>query len=249
VPVLGTGARLDEEESMKTFRLIPSTRWVLMPVTAGLAVVWACAGGPGPGTPAQNVMRVHFDAANRVQMAIVAGDLRTARAAAADVWAAESAPDLGPDAVPYIRAIQERARDVRNASIYGEAALATGRLAAACGSCHVQFQGGPRLAYAEAPPDGSGLDRHVVRHVWAADRLWEGLLGPSSEAWQLGAELLAHDELGGAQLSATAMRHASRLNEFAAEALDTTDPQERGVLYGRILSTCGACHAEAPGGA
>jgi cytochrome c553 len=192
-------------------------------------------------------MRVHFDAATRIQMALVRGNLHDARSAAEDIWAAERVPDLGPEAIPYIREVQDRARDVRDAFIYGEAAQATGRLAAACGTCHARFDGGPRLDYAGGPPEGSGLARHVVRHVWAADRMWEGLLGPSDDAWRLGADLLANDELGGDLLSATAARHAARLNDLAAEALDTTGQDERGVQYGRILSTCGACHAEAPG--
>lgn len=235
---------------MKMFRPTPRIRWVLMPGALVAAALWACAGGAGPGStasPVQNVMRVHFDAATRVQMAIVAGDLPTARSAAADIWAAERMPDLGPEAIPYVRAVQNRARDVRDAPIYGEAAVATGRMAAACGACHVRFDGGPLISTEATPPDGSGLERHVVRHVWAADRLWVGLLGPSDAAWRLGATLLAEDDLGGSSLSAAAARHAVRLNEFAAQALRTDDPDERGVMYGRILSTCGACHAEAPG--
>lgn len=233
---------------MRTIRR-PSVRSTVLSGTAALALLltWACAGGPGPGNATQNFMRGHFEAASRIQMAILRGDLQAARPAAEAIWAVDRLPDMGLESIAYVRAVQDRAREIRDAGIYGEAAVATGRLAAACGACHVAFDGGPRISYQQPPPEGEGFGRHMVRHVWAADRLWEGLLAPSDEAWRLGAELMAEDDMATTRLSSAAERHAVRLRELAREAVETSDPEARGVLYGRILSTCGACHAEAPG--
>jgi hypothetical protein len=212
------------------------------------AVAGACATATVSGTATQNRMWAHFDAAARVQAAIVQGHLQGARSPAEAIWAVESVPGLGPEADPYIRVVREHARQIRDASTYGQAAQATGRLAAACGACHQALGGGPRLQYRlEDVPAGAGLDRHATRHAWAADRLWEGLLGPSDDGWQLGARLLAEDPLASANLSSIGAGHAARLNALGREALEVVDPAQRGDVYGRILSTCGACHAEEPG--
>jgi hypothetical protein len=101
-------------------------------------------------------------------------------------------------------------------------------------------------------PEGkeSSVAADMQRHLWAADRMWEGLVGPSDTAWQAGVVALAD-----AQLAPEAMADdrtlpkevfalAEQAHEIGAKGGDEKDPAKRAELYGRYLGTCAACHAE-----
>jgi cytochrome c553 len=211
-----------------------------------LVFAGACSAAGNFGTPVQTRMAVHFASAVRIQSALVHGDLDAARGPAETIWAADRIPDFGADADPYVVEVREEARNIREARSYAEAVAATGRLAAACGDCHERFDGGPNFQVS-AEPTGADRDAHMTRHVWAADRLWEGLLMATGGPWPAGAAVLAEDLLSGSDLFAAAARHAERLAELGREALEVTERRDRAVVFGQVLATCGACHAEDPG--
>jgi len=88
----------------------------------------------------------------------------------------------------------------------------------------------------------------MARHVWAADRMWVGLLGPSNAAWLDGArdfqggwldtqEVLVDPE-DRIQMRAL-VRH---VYDLGAEAAQATEPHRRAEIYGEFLATCADCH-------
>lgn len=134
----------------------------------------------------------------------------------------------------------------RDAGTLATAATALARVGAACASWH-QVLGKPDLRPGEAPAEGSGAQLHMVRHQWAADRLWDGLIAPSDESWIKGAEALADAPLAPGELapeqsvSPQVTQLASNVHAQAHAARGL--PQEmRGGAYAELLRTCSGCH-------
>ncbi len=212
-------------------------------VLGALAALQACASGPGVGSPTDYQMWIHFEDARRIQSAIVAGDLGSARRAARSLAAVQGVAGIGPEGEPYVRRIVDLAGTIRDTPTFGEAAAATAELAAACGDCHSAFDGGPVFVHGP-PPEDRGFTGHMILHSWAADRMWEGLLAPSLVMWRRGAEVFRDQPLDAAVLTPAAMVYARRLHELGREAEGLADLERRAVQYGRILEQCAGCHAE-----
>jgi mono/diheme cytochrome c family protein len=212
--------------------------------TVGGLVLIGCAGTP----PAEERMFDHFSRAGHVQTALILGDLNGARRPAR--WLAESAdfPD-GGDA--WVDQLRRSARAVVEASSVDQAADAAGEMAASCAGCHGEL-GGPRFGTGPGVEEGGTVASHMVRHLWAMDRMWEGLIGGSDEAWDRGARVLADQEPevripGGPSTAAL----ARSLHREASSAMDAV-PERRPAAYASLVKTCAACHivtgvADAPG--
>ena len=74
-----------------------------------------------------------------------------------------------------------------------EAAAGAARIAEACGACHEQNDVRVVVLGENAAPWNNTLAARMGRHIWAADRMWAGLIGHSDEAWVRGAQLLVDD--------------------------------------------------------
>lgn len=212
-------------------------------VGAALATAWACAGGPRLGSPTDYQMWLHFEEAGRIQSAMIQGDLTRARQAARTLADAPTAPGIGAGGERHVRELVAWARTIRDAAAFGEAAVATGHLAATCGECHDEVGGGPTFIHG-APPDDRGFTGHMILHAWAADRMWEGLMQPSATLWRDGAEVFREEPLHGGILTPAADVFARRLHELARQAEGLRDLRRQAVMYGEILEQCSGCHAE-----
>ena len=90
----------------------------------------------------------------------------------------------------------------------------------------------------------------MVRHLWAADRMWEGLVGPSEAAWTAGAEAMAETQpaMAGALRASVSGQGAGvfleELGLLAQEAKDARGIDARADVYGRLLGTCDRCHSQ-----
>ena len=224
-----------------------SARRTALLATTGFAVILgvACGGGARLSSTTDLKMQVHFDQAAALQEAMINGDLTSAREAALVLVAAPSMSDFGPDGEEYAKELSSHAGMIRDARTYGEAAVATGLLAATCGDCHAAMGGGPMFS-SNLPPEDRGFTGHMIAYRWAADRMWEGLLSNSTDRWLSGVDVFATiDPLeGGGGLSAASDDFSTRLHELAAQARDVGNPQARGHLYGQLLRQCSGCHAE-----
>jgi cytochrome c553 len=141
------------------------------------------------------------------------------------------------------------AGDVARAGTLPDAALATGRMGATCGSCHQATRAGVRIPVVTTPEAGASTPSSRMRaHYWAADRMWEGLIGPSDEAWLAGARILADTAAWTASL-ATAARAAdarvlaAQLQVLGRRALAASGQTDRAAIHGEALATCSGCHS------
>jgi hypothetical protein len=224
--------------------MIASARRTALFATTGFAVVLAvaCASGARSGSTTHLQMQVHYEAAGQIQAAMVAGDLAAAREGARIL--ADNPTDLGPAGQEHADDLAALVRTIRTARTFGEAADATGLMAATCGDCHDAMGRGSTFSSAD-PPQDLGFTGHMIAHSWAADRMWEGLLSHSTEKWIAGVDVFGADEpLHGGGLTPASDAFARRLHQLAAEARDVTDPHDRGRLYGQMLRQCSGCHAE-----
>src|SRR5688572_1467156 len=147
-----------------------------------------------------------LDLARAVEMLLVRGDLAEARPLARMIAESPEAPDER-----WRRAgmrLRNEAAGIAYANDLDEALRAASRLARACAECHEEAGGVlsvvPRMRSNAQPRD---------RHVWATDRLWEGMIGNADDPWLAALDSLAR----GASPLATHEAFARDLQELAIE--------------------------------
>lgn len=211
-----------------------------------LVPLGACAGWPsGQEEPVTRHMYAHFGRLGEIQTAVIRGDLDGARRSARML--AEHPPLEGfPTSLDsYEDEMRTLAREAGGAASLETAADLTARMASTCGACHRAYEGGPRMDPGGHAARGSDTADRMLRHLWGADRMWEGLLGPSDELWRRGAGTLAEEE-GWSDLpsgySEESERLAERVRRVARVARRVDDEARRADLYGDLLETCSGCH-------
>ena len=182
-------------------------------------------------------MQRHFDDLRAVERLLVAGKLAEAKSRAfllsrpaRDIWSIDA-----------LR-VSEAALALSGAATLDEACRLEAIVAAACADCHRRGGSPPAFRRAlEAPPDDPAPRARMVRHQWAADRLWEGIVGASDEAWRAGLEVMAAQPLP--SLAEAAGHRLQRLAAAALSELPRDTPAARAQAYGELLVTCTACHS------
>lgn len=191
-------------------------------------------------------MHENFDLLRTIEKRVIHGKLDEARALARGLADAPDEPGLGPWAHHQI-AVRERAAALARAKTVAEASIAEARLAVACAGCHVDAGVSPEFRTASsAPADGNTIAARMARHVWATDRLWQGIVGGDDESWSAGLDVLAQTPLKQSTWSANRVELARRLQQLADQARTRTRtdaPADRARIYGELLTTCSACHA------
>jgi len=191
----------------------------------------------------------HFGHASEVQNAVIHGDLDAVRAPAEWLASHDAMDGLPKGSEAYLAGLRQAAAQAVGASDLPGAAKATAAIATACGDCHSRYDVGPRFTPGAGPPDeGGSVSAHMIRHVWAADRMWEGLIGPSDASWAAGARSLAdaplepHEVTGDAEQAPAAGAFAREVHDLGARAERTKGGKARGELYGELLTSCIGCH-------
>jgi hypothetical protein len=193
-------------------------------------------------------MQAHFDAIVAIRDALIAGNLDNAKAEAKRITGDRVEP-LITSWREYVGEIRQWAATVETATGLEEAAAAAAELARACGHCHSGHSVPLDLGTSEPADATPGTIPQMRRHQWAAERMWEGLVGPSEARWNRGASQLVRSALTPAQAldsqtAARVARLAARVQALGEEAheLPATAWDTRSATYGRFLSTCAACH-------
>lgn len=143
--------------------------------------------------------------------------------------------------------VRAAAASLARSATVEEACRRTATLAGECAGCHVasgvmpEFASPPKL-----PPDGTSIDARMARHLWAGDRLWEGVIGGVDDSWRTGLDVLAATPLPATTLGTEREALARQLQRLAKRGHDVK-ATERPAAYGDILATCAACHAKRPG--
>jgi hypothetical protein len=204
-----------------------------------LAAIAACA--RQPETPAEH-MQEHFAHVERVRDAVMAGDLDAARRPAEWLAGHEVMDGIPTGWEQHVTQMRRLAQMVVDAQDFAAAASATADMGGLCGGCHQSLDEGAQFTIVVVPSEESGVIAHMLRHEWAADRLWEGLIGPSDESWRVGAEALGEAALEPQDTPEEVGVLARQVHELGAQAAETFGFTDRAALYGRLITSCARCH-------
>jgi len=191
-------------------------------------------------------MHARYAAARTLTEAVARSDLEAAHRSATTLAALDE-PDALPAWRPYVVSVQAAGRAVLASASISAAARTAATLGERCASCHVAIQARIVFAPEPRPLDDPGLAREMLRHGWAANQLWQGLIAPSDERWNAGAQALSTAPLGevaqhGIPGFDDDIDDTARVRLFATRALTARDPGSRAALYGDLLATCAHCH-------
>lgn len=210
----------------------------------------ACLGtsGQNGNSPLQAHMLGHYDRAGAVHHGLMSGDINAAQRAAEWIATHPEIHDMPPGSDPYDGEVRAFAGQVAESSTLRNAANAASHMASSCGDCHRANRVEPRFLMGTAPPGGEGAMAEMARHVWAADRMWVGLLGPSDAAWMDGVRgfqggwLDTQEVLVDPDDRIHMEALVRQVYDLGAQAAQATQPQERAEIYGEFLTTCADCH-------
>lgn len=237
------------------FHQLATTALLLTAVFGLAACVSAEDESSKPSASFAEHMHGHLDQISAVKAAVIAGDLAAVREPAA--WLAEHEQPPGmPDAwAPYIDNMRMQAKAAASATNLETVASAVSEMARSCGDCHQASGFAVAFGFDQRPPgDVQNLMTQMQRHLWAADRMWDGLIGPSDKAWEWGTEMLSEVTLTSAQIT-TEPAKEEQVDELVQEIRavgnqGNTAPagESRSAVYGRFLSLCANCHSLTGGG-
>jgi len=200
-------------------------------------------------------MHSHLDRVIAIKAAVIDGNLDAVRAPA-NWLATHNPPGSIPAAfLPFEEEMRNFARLAATAETLDTAAAAVSQIGQACGDCHLASGLAVSFGYASPPPDDQASTvSQMQRHLWAADRMWAGLIGPSDAAWDSGSGILANLNLKASNLTKDP-RKQTRVDELVREirvvgasGVDAVSTETRTVVYGELLSLCASCHSLTGGG-
>ena len=186
-----------------------------------------------------------------IKSLIIMANLDGAREPAAWLADHETVAGLPANFEPYVGLMREYAREINNAPDLKSAAIPVSGMARTCSNCHLVNDVEIEFGYDQVPAEWSDTVSHMQRHQWAADRLWEGLIGPSDAAWHRGTDMLVDVPLHPADLldespvdidSEGFDRIARRIHVLAGQGTNARTPTQRSELYGEMLGLCAECH-------
>lgn len=190
-------------------------------------------------------MKAHFRDALLIRQAVIDGTPERASAPATVLVELQALDELPAGWRGFVERMQDAARRITDSTSSAQAAAAAADLGVSCGMCH-ETHGGPKASAEPAPEAGTTLENRMKAHVWASERLWEGLYVPSDQAWKAGAARLSTAPFPEELLKAGGVHARSAASEFvklAARAPSKKTVDARAKLYAEMLVTCGACHA------
>jgi hypothetical protein len=194
-------------------------------------------------------MQDHFAWATAMKAAVIDGKLDDVTGPAKKLVESGFGTNLPEDWEAHLGDMKAAAKLAAEANDIQGAALALGHVGTACGTCHAKL-GGPQLVLGEPPGEASGAKVHMQRHVWAADRMWEGLMAPAPDAWKKGSEALIQAPLSkealveGQSVPDEIAALAKSVHELGAKGRELTESDARASLYGQFLATCAECHGK-----
>ncbi|HWO25943.1 MAG TPA: hypothetical protein VNO30_44725 [Kofleriaceae bacterium] len=194
-------------------------------------------------------MHVRVAATRRLERGIVFGSLDAVHTEAGLVAKLDE-PDLPAAWRTYVDQIRAAAGQIEQAQDLVTAARTSAVLGRRCAQCHEAASAKIAFAKEAPPPPGPKLPSHMASHEWAAARLWEGLIGPSSDRWLEGARALAKAPLAivaeGDNLppEVAVGNDVARIRLLATRAQVAKTQDERAALYGDLLATCARCHGK-----
>lgn len=207
---------------------------------------------PPPERSIEDFMADHFLIATFSRDAVINGDLESLREPLTALAQHDYAGVAPGGWMPWIAELQQAASLTAQAQRLDAAASGVAALARVCGGCHEAQGRGPHYVQAhedDAPRGSRTLADRMYRHMWALDRLWEGLTAPSDQAWVAGAKALARvaaePSAQSAALSPSLLAALAELRALSIDVTEATTLDKRANVYGLLLATCADCHTHA----
>lgn len=196
-----------------------------------------------PRSPEAEAMHAWFLAIGAAEHAVVRGDATAAREEGREL--AEKLHGAAPPGawLAVVSEITREADALAHAETLEAAGSSVARLAGHCGDCHASLGVEAALPALESmPPRRPARDPSMTMkwHGWAADRMWEGLVGPSDDRWVRGTATFV--ALPGCEAAQTRCESTRALAQRAHVAVTLED---RAAIYGTLLATCADCHVAA----
>jgi len=198
-----------------------------------------------------NHMHEYLSRITTIKSFIIMGNLDRVRDSATWLVEHETVPGLPENFELYVEKMRSHAREVVGASDLKSAARSASRMAHTCGSCHLVNNIEIQFGFDTMPEDWADSITHMQRHQWAADRLWEGLIGPSDVAWSRGTDMLVDVPLSPAKFFNEATdgvdlaaldEIAHRVHVLGGRGTNIRTLDARSTLYGELLGLCADCH-------
>ena len=192
------------------------------------------------------LMKTHFAFAEDMRDAIVNGDVVSLHQSAKQLSKPVPVKDLPDQWKAYLDGMRAAAARLDGEYDIARAAGKFTALAGACANCHQVAGVLPAVKAYPAPPPDLDVETHMLRHAWAAARMWEGLIVPSDEKWRTGAAIVAseplsrHNDTDGTSQFAEL---STELHQLGVKAVNTTTQSERAVLYADFIGRCARCHS------
>lgn len=194
-------------------------------------------------------MHEHLTRISTIKAAIIAAKLEDVREPASWLAEHEAAEGLPAEFESYVIRMRSHARGVIEAQDLATAAESVSNMAKTCGNCHLVNGVDLEFGFDRKPrEDLDDVVTHMQRHQWAADRLWEGLIGPSDAAWNRGANMLIDAPLQPSDLITSTdhdkelRKMARRVHALGGISTETKTPDARSELYAEVLGLCASCH-------
>jgi hypothetical protein len=192
-------------------------------------------------------MHQRFTAAQRLELAVVHSDLDGAHADARELAEIDEPGVLAPWQ-PYFASLRDAARQVELAPGIVGAARLTATLGRRCASCHEAIAARVAFPAEPAPAGDPKLVIQMLGHQWAAEQMWQGLIGPSDARWLAGARALTGAPLHIVAQAVTPRSEldiddVARIRLYARRAEAAASQDARADLFGAMLATCAHCHA------
>ena len=196
-------------------------------------------------------MPPHYADAVHVRDAVVRGDLVRSTCRGRPTWLAPRSRPAGQGRTVHATAMNAAALRVGQAVDAAAAAAPAAAMLGTCGECHRALSVLPAIAAQPIPAVGETVG-HMLNHRRASDQLMEGLVMPSSTAWNDGAQALRTMPITRGKLpkdpklTPEVMAGEQRLHQLADRAAAATATPDREAVYGEMLATCASCHALHP---
>jgi cytochrome c553 len=215
------------------------------PAPAPVASAHGHARAPEEGTLLERLMRSHFEHVGMIRSAVIKGEITQAIEPAREIVEMQGVHTLPETWRSSVRELQEASTRIRESADLQEAAAATADIGMTCGGCHTE-NGGPTIEVGTAPSATATVAERMKRHQWATEKLWEGLYGPSDEAWLAGAHVLSDAPWPKDVVAAGGVHSQSLADRFVAlgKKAHAAVGEKRAEVYAALLATCAPCHEQ-----
>ena len=199
---------------------------------------------PEGGSLRQRLMKSHFNQTAAIREAVISGKIGKAVRPADALTDMEGVETLPKQWQVSVKQLQGASKRIREGSNIQEVAAATADIGRACATCHAAVSG-PKIKVGDPPAQSDKMADRMKRHMWATERLWEGIYGPSDAAWKAGAAALEMDSFPKQTIAkggVHAHSSAARFSKLSKSAANNKTGEQRAKLYSQLLTTCAPCH-------